>query len=116
MEASLAKCRLSMVEMKVLRVAPFVASTSHVQSPTCAHENAQIHVVFVVGKRYSSKTCLRKSMPRGTRGPWHGVARNLKSNIVISQLKMMVLHIGAPTRVNAPNARGVAENNAMFGY
>ena len=80
----LAKCMLSMVEMKVLRVAPFVASTSHVQSPTCAHENAQIHVVFVVGKRHSGKTCFRKSKTRRTRGPWHGVARNLKSNIVIS--------------------------------
>ena len=80
----LAKCWLSMVEMKVLRVAPFVASTSHVQSPTCAHESAQKHVVFVVGKRHSGKTCFRKSKTRRTRGPWHGVARNLESNIVIS--------------------------------
>ena len=56
MEATLSEMQAFHVKMKVLRFAPFDASTSHVQSPTCVHENGKIHVAFVVGKRHSSKT------------------------------------------------------------
>ena len=56
MEATLTEMQAFHVKMKVLRFASFAASTSHVQSPACVHENGKIHVAFVVGKRHSSKT------------------------------------------------------------
>ena len=45
MEATLTEMQAFHVKMKVLRFAPFAASTSHVQSPACVHENGKIHVV-----------------------------------------------------------------------